>query len=95
MSWLLFGSLSLVWGTVRGAGEDNPELYANNPVYTTGQTWLGIALSAGYVFFGVNEDKQLKNKTTADASNTGNAQNDDDSANANVTKPQEPGASVV
>jgi hypothetical protein len=39
-----------------------PSLYEVNPIFTTGQTWLGIAVTAGYTYFGVNNQQGVSNK---------------------------------
>lgn len=46
--WIGLGAASLIFGFVK-------ELNASNPIFTTGQTWLGIAITIGYTYFGLND----------------------------------------
>jgi len=48
--WICLGAASLAFGAIIGI--DN-----SNPLYTTGQTWLGIAVTIGYTYFGLNGKK--------------------------------------
>lgn len=50
VSWIVFGALSLVVGIAT-------ELEATHPLYTIGQTWIGIAVTIGYSFFGLNSKR--------------------------------------
>jgi len=47
VSWIVFGALSLFVGIVT-------DVAATHPLYTVGQTWIGIAITIGYSFFGLN-----------------------------------------
>ncbi len=46
-SWIVFGAMSLVVGIAT-------DIPATHPLYTIGQTWIGIAVTIGYSFFGLN-----------------------------------------
>ena len=50
----------------------------DNPLYTTGQIWLGIAVSIGYSYFGLNGKKET-------AKNDNDQMNNDADAAQNVT----------
>ena len=43
LSWIFLGFTSLIFGAIKG-------IESTNPLYTTGQTWLGIAVSV-WIFF--------------------------------------------
>jgi hypothetical protein len=45
--WICTGTLSLGFGAIKG-------IDTSNPLYTTGQTWLGVAVTIGYTYFGLN-----------------------------------------
>ncbi|KAK1743948.1 hypothetical protein QTG54_005545 [Skeletonema marinoi] len=47
LTWILLGVISLLFGAIAGVD-------TSNPLYTTGQTWLGIAVTIGYSYFGLN-----------------------------------------
>jgi len=46
MCWIFLGAVSLAFGAIAGVD-------TSNPLYTTGQTWLGIAVTIGYTYFGL------------------------------------------
>jgi len=50
VSWIVFGALSLVVGVAT-------DIDATHPLFTVGQTWIGIAVTIGYSFFGLNSKK--------------------------------------
>jgi hypothetical protein len=54
--WVIMGALSLVMGVATN-------LEATNPLYTTGQTWVGIAVTIGYSFFGLDRKSAPKDET--------------------------------
>lgn len=45
--WIGLGVASLAFGAIEG-------LDPSNTLYTTGQTWLGIAVTIGYAYFGLS-----------------------------------------
>jgi len=45
--WICLGTSSFVFGAYKG-------IDTSNLLYTTGQTWLGIAVTIGYSYFGLN-----------------------------------------
>ena len=45
--WIILGFVSLAYGAGR-------VLDPSNTLYTTGQTWLGIAVTIGYAYFGLS-----------------------------------------
>ena len=45
--WIAFGCASLAFASIAGVD-------TTNPLYTTGQAWLGIAVTIGYTYFGLN-----------------------------------------
>jgi len=45
--WICLGAASLAFGAIAGVD-------TSNPLYTTGQTWLGIAVTIGYTYFGLS-----------------------------------------
>ena len=45
--WIILGATSLAFGAIQN-------LDTSNPLYTTGQTWLGIAVTIGYAYFGLS-----------------------------------------
>eukprot|EP00577_Skeletonema_sp_RCC1716_P003307 CAMPEP_0113391290 /NCGR_PEP_ID=MMETSP0013_2-20120614/10630_1 /TAXON_ID=2843 ORGANISM="Skeletonema costatum, Strain 1716" /NCGR_SAMPLE_ID=MMETSP0013_2 /ASSEMBLY_ACC=CAM_ASM_000158 /LENGTH=1015 /DNA_ID=CAMNT_0000274521 /DNA_START=75 /DNA_END=3123 /DNA_ORIENTATION=- /assembly_acc=CAM_ASM_000158 len=47
MCWIFLGAVSLAFGAIAGVD-------TSNPLYTTGQTWLGIAVTIGYTYFGLS-----------------------------------------
>ena len=51
--WLCLGIASLFFGAIEG-------LDTGNPLYTTGQTWLGIAVTIGYTYFGLSGKDEMK-----------------------------------
>jgi len=54
--WIIMGALSLIMGVVTN-------LDATNPLYTTGQTWVGIAVTIGYSYFGLDRKNAPKDET--------------------------------
>ena len=54
LTWITWGAVSLCYGV-------GMNLEATNPLYTTGQTWAGIAVTIGYSYFGLS-DKEAKVK---------------------------------
>mmetsp|Transcript_37171 Transcript_37171/g.75838 ORF Transcript_37171/g.75838 Transcript_37171/m.75838 type:complete len:827 (-) Transcript_37171:3061-5541(-) len=56
VGWIITGALSLIMGVATN-------LDATNPLYTTGQTWVGIAVTIGYSFFGLERKKAPKDET--------------------------------
>ena len=61
-TWIFLGFISLVFGAIKG-------IESTNPLYTTGQTWLGIAVSVGYSFFGLNNGNKNASKDENDKMN--------------------------
>jgi len=59
LTWILLGIVSVVFGAIKG-------LETSNPLYTTGQTWLGIAVSVGYSFFGLSNGNKKASKDEND-----------------------------
>ena len=55
VSWIGVGAESLIFGFVEN-------LSPANPIFATGQTWLGISVTAGYTLFGVNEQEDNSKK---------------------------------
>jgi hypothetical protein len=51
--WIFLGTASLAFGAIIGI--DN-----GNPLYTTGQTWLGVTVTIGYTYFGLNGKNALE-----------------------------------
>ena len=47
ISWIILGVASLTFGAIK-------RLDPSNTLYTTGQTWLGIAVTIGYAYFGLS-----------------------------------------
>jgi hypothetical protein len=47
LSWIIWGASCLAFGVARN-------LKSTNPIYTTGQTWAGIAVTIAYSYFGLN-----------------------------------------
>lgn len=47
LTWIVVGSFCLIYGIVRPVEENSI-----GPIFTTGQTWLGIAVTQTYAFFG-------------------------------------------
>ncbi len=45
--WIILGAISLAFGVIQ-------DLDTSNTLYTTGQTWLGIAVTIGYAYFGLS-----------------------------------------
>ena len=45
--WICLGAASLAFAAIAG-------MDTSNPLYITGQTWLGIAVTIGYTYFGLN-----------------------------------------
>ena len=56
LSWIFLGFTSLIFGAIKG-------IESTNPLYTTGQTWVGIAVTIGYSFFGLERKKAPKDET--------------------------------
>jgi len=73
--WICLGTASLGFGAIIG-------IDASNPLYTTGQTWLGIAVTIGYTYFGLNGKNALKleNDGNDDASGGEEARSTDEKA---------------
>ena len=59
ISWIILGFISLLYGAIA-------RLEVSNTLYTTGQTWLGIAVTLGYSYFGLsgknNPDSKVSEK---------------------------------
>ena len=54
--WIILGCVSLAFAAING-------LDTNNPLYTTGQAWLGIAVTIGYTYFGLNSQSTSTTST--------------------------------
>ena len=69
MCWIFLGAVSLAFGAIAGVD-------TSNPLYTTGQTWLGIAVTIGYTYFGLNGNiaPDANNKTGQVHSHTDHVQ---------------------
>ncbi|KAL7467155.1 hypothetical protein ACHAXS_007400 [Conticribra weissflogii] len=63
IAWMINGVLCLAFGTLWGPLE-------SGPLYVTGQSWLGIAVSTTFNFFGVNEKDKINNDDVAFGANT-------------------------
>ena len=59
LTWVFFGTISLGFGVFG-------DLRPTNPLYTTGQTWAGIAVTIGYSYFGLNDASAEVLKPTND-----------------------------
>lgn len=68
--WIILGAASLAFGAINAVD-------SSNPLYTTGQTWLGIAVTIGYSYFGLNE-KMRKVVNGKRGSSAAQADDDDD-----------------
>lgn len=66
ISWIGLGAASLIFGFLQN-------LSPANPIFTTGQTWLGISVTAAYTFFGVNEQQESSKKEDDDDKGSDNA----------------------
>eukprot|EP00985_Skeletonema_marinoi_P013068 scaffold6442_cov73-Skeletonema_marinoi.AAC.10 len=62
LTWILLGVISLLFGAIAGVD-------TSNPLYTTGQTWLGIAATIGYSYFGLTNRTSEASKDETDQMN--------------------------
>eukprot|EP00985_Skeletonema_marinoi_P029826 scaffold29257_cov77-Skeletonema_marinoi.AAC.2 len=77
--WICLGAASLAFAAIAG-------MDTSNPLYATGQTWLGIAVTIGYTYFGLNGSiaPDANNKTGQGHSHTDDVQGiNDGSGGAN------------
>ena len=62
--WIVVGFVCLICGAYLSE-------FRSGPIYTTGQTWLGISITMTYTYFGINkksdDDKKTDKKTDENA----------------------------
>eukprot|EP00581_Thalassiosira_minuscula_P008387 CAMPEP_0183708504 /NCGR_PEP_ID=MMETSP0737-20130205/4809_1 /TAXON_ID=385413 /ORGANISM="Thalassiosira miniscula, Strain CCMP1093" /LENGTH=343 /DNA_ID=CAMNT_0025936397 /DNA_START=74 /DNA_END=1105 /DNA_ORIENTATION=- len=63
LAWIVNGLVCLLYGSIWGAVE-------SGPLHTTGQAWLGIAVTTTFSFLGVNEKGETGEEATATATAT-------------------------
>jgi hypothetical protein len=81
--WIILGAASLAFGAIE-------DLDSSNPLYNTGQTWLGIAVTIGYAYFGLSDKNTSKGKAVR---HKNEQQSNDSVQNVNSTKGNDSGAS--
>ena len=67
--WIFLGCASLAFAAVGG-------LDTSNPLYITGQTWLGIAVTIGYSYFGLNSQSSTTSADDVDAATANDPSSD-------------------
>ena len=72
LTWIFIGCLCLICGSMWGSDY-------SGPLYVTGQTWLGIAITTVYLFFGLQATAKENNKTKKEKDSVVDEHNDDDS----------------
>ena len=77
--WIVVGFVCLICGAYLSE-------FRSGPIYTTGQTWLGISITMTYTYFGINkksdDDKKTDKKTDDNAGD--NAISSENGANSNT-----------
>jgi hypothetical protein len=58
--WIVFGAFCLIFGIATN-------LKSESPIYTTGQTWIGIAVTIAYSYFGLKDKNTLTIEDAKDA----------------------------
>jgi hypothetical protein len=82
--WIILGAASLAFGAIQN-------LDTSNPLYTTGQTWLGIAVTIGYAYFGLSD----KNTPKGEAVKHKNEQQPNDAIQNAIDGGSDSGASAT
>jgi len=63
--WIVGGAVSLSYG-------EGKNLASTNPLYTTGQTWAGVAVTIGYSYFGLSDKNSPNREHPEDENNQRN-----------------------
>ena len=71
VTWIVTGCACLLCGSIWGSEY-------SGPLFVTGQTWLGIAITTVYLFFGLQETAKENIDTTKEKDSVVDEHNDDD-----------------
>jgi len=70
LTWIFVGCVCLLCGSMWGSEY-------SGPLYITGQTWLGIAITTVYLFFGLQATAKENNTTKKEKDSVANGHNND------------------
>jgi len=77
LTWIFVGCLCLLCGSMWGSEY-------SGPLYVTGQTWLGIAITTAYLFFGLQATAKENNNTKKEKDSDVDEHNDDNNDDSGV-----------